>query len=50
MSITRRTLGRLTLAAASLLALPALAQDRPAPFDKPENVRIALVRDRKSVV
>lgn len=44
MSITRRTLGRLTLAAASLLALPALAQDRPAPFDKPENVRIALVR------
>ena len=45
MSITRRTFGRIGLAAAAgLFALPALAQDRPAPFDNPGEVRIALVR------
>lgn len=45
MSITRRTLGKIGLAAAAgLFALPALAQDRPAPFDNPGEVRIALVR------
>lgn len=45
MSITRRTFSRLALAAAAgLFAFPALAQDRPAPFDNPGDVRIALVR------
>ena len=45
MKITRRTFSRFGLAAAAgLFALPALAQDRPAPFDNPGEVRIALVR------
>ena len=45
MSITRRTFNRLGLAAAAgLFAMPALAQDRPAPFDNPGEVQIALVR------
>lgn len=45
MSITRRTFSALGLAAAAgLAALPALAQDRPAPFDNPGQVKIALVR------
>ncbi|MER9266898.1 substrate-binding domain-containing protein [Mesorhizobium sp. M0195] len=47
MNITRRLLGKaaLGLAGATLLMqLPAMAQDRPAPFDKPGGVKIALVR------
>ncbi len=45
MSISRRTFNRLGLAvAAGLFAVPALAQDRPAPLDNPGEVRIALVR------
>jgi simple sugar transport system substrate-binding protein len=47
MSITRRGLGKLAaglLGATALMALPALAQDRPAPFDNPGEVDIALVR------
>ena len=45
MSITRRTFSALGLAAATgIFALPALAQDRPAPFDNPADVQIALVR------
>lgn len=45
MSITRRTLSKLGLAAAAgLFALPTLAQDKPAPFDNPGEVKIALVR------
>lgn len=46
MNFTRRTLGRLTvgLLGAGMLAAPALAQDKPAPFDKPGDVTIALVR------
>lgn len=45
MSITRRTFSRLGLAAAAgLFAMPALAQDMPAPFDNPGEVKIALVR------
>ncbi|SMH56042.1 substrate-binding domain-containing protein [Mesorhizobium australicum] len=45
--ITRRTFSKLGLALAAgsaLLGMPALAQDRPAPFDKPGDVKIALVR------
>ncbi|RFC68930.1 MULTISPECIES: substrate-binding domain-containing protein [Mesorhizobium] len=45
--ITRRTLGKFGLALAAgtvLFAGPALAQDKPAPFDKPGDVKIALVR------
>ncbi|MBN9244582.1 MAG: substrate-binding domain-containing protein [Mesorhizobium sp.] len=47
MNITRRTFALLTLGlmgATALGGLPALAADRPAPFDKPESVKIALVR------
>jgi simple sugar transport system substrate-binding protein len=45
MSITRRTFSALGLAATTgIFALPALAQDRPAPFDNPAEVQIALVR------
>ncbi|MBL8577360.1 MAG: substrate-binding domain-containing protein [Mesorhizobium sp.] len=47
MNFTRRTLGKLAvgLAAAScLISAPAMAQDKPAPFDKPGDVKIALVR------
>ncbi|NAZ37859.1 substrate-binding domain-containing protein [Rubellimicrobium sp. CFH 75288] len=42
--ITRRTLGRVAAALLASAALPALAQDRPAPFDNPGEVEIALVR------
>ena len=47
MHITRRLLGQLTLGIAGaglLLQAPAFAQDRPAPFNDPGNVKIALVR------
>ena len=47
MTFTRRTLGKLAIglaAATSFISAPALAQDRPAPFDKPGDVKIALVR------
>jgi len=47
MNFTRRTLGKLAvgLAAAScLISAPVMAQDKPAPFDKPGDVKIALVR------
>lgn len=45
MSITRRTFSALGLAAATgIFASPALAQDRPAPFDNAAGVQIALVR------
>ncbi|MGP2490360.1 substrate-binding domain-containing protein [Mesorhizobium sp. PUT5] len=47
MNFDRRTFGKLTLALAGAIALaPAsgFAQDRPAPFDKPGDVKIALVR------
>ncbi|MEW9807565.1 substrate-binding domain-containing protein [Mesorhizobium marinum] len=47
MNFTRRTFGRLAIglaAASCLISAPALAQDRPAPFDKPADVKIALVR------
>jgi simple sugar transport system substrate-binding protein len=45
--ITRRTFSKLGLALAAgsaLFGMPALAQDKPAPFDKPGDVKIALVR------
>ena len=46
--ITRRSLGKLALGllgAAALFGAPALAAGRtPAPFDKPGDVKIALVR------
>ena len=45
MKITRRLFN--TMAAGAMLsaaAMPALAADMPAPFDKPEDVTIALVR------
>lgn len=46
MMITRRTLGKLAfgLLGATALVGPALAQDKPAPFDNPGEVKIALVR------
>ena len=47
MNFTRRTLGKLAIglaAASSFMAVPALAQTAPAPFDNPGNVKIALVR------
>ena len=46
MNFTRRTLGKaaIGLAATFLVQVPAMAQDRPAPFDKPGDVKIALVR------
>jgi simple sugar transport system substrate-binding protein len=47
MTFTRRTLGKLAIglaAATCFVSAPALAQDRPAPFDNPGNVKIALVR------
>ncbi len=46
MDITRRTLGRWTLAlmGAAASAVPSLAADMPKPFDKPGDVKIALVR------
>jgi simple sugar transport system substrate-binding protein len=46
MRITRRTFGKITvgLMAATTLAGPSLAADMPAPFDKPGDVKIALVR------
>ncbi|MCE7030137.1 substrate-binding domain-containing protein [Jiella sp. CBK1P-4] len=45
--VTRRRFARLVIGGATALllgGLPAFGQDRPAPFDKPENVSIALVR------
>lgn len=44
--ITRRTLGKLALGllGATALGSTALAQDMPAPFDNPGQVKIALVR------
>jgi len=45
--ITRRTFGKLGLvlaAGGALFAGSAFAQDKPAPFDKPGDVKIALVR------
>ena len=47
MKFTRRTLGKaaIGLAAATFMTqLPAMAQDKPAPFDNPGAVKIALVR------
>lgn len=45
MPITRRTLATLAAAlATTALAWPSFAADRPAPFDKPGAVKIALVR------
>lgn len=46
MTLTRRLLGKMTLAlaATSAFCLPALAADMPKPFDKPGDVKIALVR------
>ncbi|MET3926770.1 substrate-binding domain-containing protein [Devosia sp. 2618] len=46
MHISRRTLGKLALGllGASALSGAALAQDKPAPFDNPGQVKIALVR------
>lgn len=46
MNFTRRTLGKLTLGlmAATAFAAPSLAADMPKPFDKPGDVKIALVR------
>ena len=47
MKFTRRTLGKMALglaAATCLMQVPAMAQDKPAPFDKPGDVKIALVR------
>lgn len=46
MNFTRRTLGKLTLGlmAAATFATPSLAADMPKPFDKPGEVKIALVR------
>lgn len=46
MNITRRSLGRLAagILASTVLVAPALAADMPAPFDKPGQVKIALVR------
>jgi simple sugar transport system substrate-binding protein len=46
MNITRRTLGRLAagILASTAFLSPALAADKPAPFDDPGKVKIALVR------
>lgn len=46
MNFTRRTLGKLTfgLMAAASFAVPSFAADMPKPFDKPGDVKIALVR------
>jgi simple sugar transport system substrate-binding protein len=47
MNITRRILGKMALGLAGatmLMQAPALAQDKPAPFDNPGEVKIALVR------
>ena len=47
MNITRRLLGKAALGLAGatmLMQVPALAADKPAPFDKPGAVKIALVR------
>jgi simple sugar transport system substrate-binding protein len=47
MKLNRRTLGKLAMGlvgATCLMQLPAMAQDKPAPFDNPGNVKIALVR------
>ena len=46
MTITRRTLGKLTLGllGATAFGTAALADSMPAPFDKPADVKIALVR------
>jgi len=46
MNFTRRTLGKLTLGlmAAASFAAPSFAADMPKPFDKPGDVKIALVR------
>lgn len=49
-SFTRRSFTRLAAAASlagagfALTSLPAQAADMPAPFDKPDEVRIALIR------
>ena len=47
MKFTRRTLGKVAIglaAATFMMQVPAMAQDKPAPFDNPGNVKIALVR------
>ena len=47
MNFTRRTLGKMAVglaAATCLMQAPAIAQDKPAPFDNPGDVKIALVR------
>ena len=47
MSFTRRTLGKMAMGlvgASCLMGMPAIAADMPAPFDKPSDVKIALVR------
>ena len=47
MNFTRRILGKMALGlvgASSLMGMPAMAADMPAPFDKPGDVKIALVR------
>lgn len=46
MNITRRSLGRLAagILASTVFIAPALAADMPAPFDKPGQVKVALVR------
>lgn len=45
MNITRRTVGRWTLGLLGVaFAMPSLAADLPKPFDKPGEVKIALVR------
>ena len=47
MKFTRRILGKAAIglaAATCLMQMPAMAQDKPAPFDNPGAVKIALVR------
>jgi ABC-type sugar transport system substrate-binding protein len=44
MRFTRRAFKLWRWPATALFTLPAMAQDMPAPFDKPGDVKIALVR------
>ena len=47
MTMTRRLLGKMALGllgASCLMQMPAMAQDKPAPFNDPGKVKIALVR------
>ena len=46
MKLTRRILGKMTLGlmGAAAFAAPSFAADMPKPFDKPGDVKIALVR------